>query len=409
MDESVKIRTLRSIEELQEIRSYWESWRGHRDSDIDIFTTVVRTGSETIRPHVIALYRNGLPDAILIGRIDIGPISNMNLGYLRFTPKARQLYLVYGGLRGHISRDNVELFIREICDTLKRGEAEAAYFNYLRDDSFLFRMAKEYPSFFCRDRTETTLEHFSVVLPPTGDQFKRSLSRRLKRNKERWKKMLREHPGAVEIKTFHSIDDVTNLVNDLEQVASGTYQRKLGFGFMNTPQHVELLRTHALKEWLRAYILYIEERPCAFWVGYVNNEKFYGDYVGYLPDVAKYSPGLFLMVKLMEEFCGNGIKEIDFGRGAAQYKSTLSNKSYQEKCVYIFGPSLKMVCLNLLRTVVSKINILSIRFLQKTGLLDKVKRLWRSHLSHTDKRKHGEQAAVGTIREKLSTSARKSS
>lgn len=400
MDESVTIRTLRSIQELEEIRSYWELWKGHRDSDIDIYTTVVMTGPETIRPHVIVLYRNGLPESILIGRIDVRPISNMNLGYLSFAPRARQFYMIYGGLRGHIDRENVEYFIREICESLKRGEAEAAYLNFMRDDSFLFHIAKEYPSFFCRDRSEITQHHFSIVLPPSAEQFKRSLSHRLKRNKERWKKLLRDNSGEVEIKEFHSAEDISRLVSDLEKIAGDTYQRNLGVGFMNTPQQVELLRTHALKRWLRAYILYIRAKPCAFWVGYVNDKSFYGDYIGYIPEFGKYSPGLFLMVRLMEDFCGNGIDEVDFGMGAAQYKSTLANKSYPEKCVYIFGPSFRMVFLNLLRTVIIKINNLSIQFLQKTGFLEKVKKLWRTHLPRKNGSESGDQQAERPVREK---------
>lgn len=403
MDESITIATLRSIEELAQIRKYWEAWDGHRDSDIDIYTTVVLTNPETIRPHVLVLYRNGVPDAILAGRIDVTQINNMLLGYLRFTPRARQFYMVYGGLRGNINRTNVELFIREIWDVLKRGEAEAAYLNLMREDSFLFHIAREYPPFFCRDRSETMYHHFSAVLPPTADQFKRNLSRRLKRNKERWKKMLRENPGEVEIKSFQSPEDVPSLIPDLENIAGVTYQRKIGAGFLNTPQHVELLRTHARKKWLRAYILYIRERPCAFWVGYHKNQSFHGDYTGYLPEFAKYSPGLFLMVRLMEDFCGNGINEVEFGRGTAQYKSTLANKSYAEKSVYIFGPSFRMILLNFLRTAIMKINDLSIHFLQKTGFLDKIKRIWRKRLLKNGG-KSGKQETDGAIRDESGVS-----
>jgi len=397
MDEPIAIRTLRSIEELEEIRSYWESSKGHRDSEIDIFTSVVLTGPETVRPHVMVLYRCGLPEAMLIGRIDIRPINNMNLGYLKFIPQARQFYMVYGGLRGHINRENIESFISEICDVLKRGEAEAAYLNFMRDDSFLFHIGKKYPSFFCRDRSEITQDHFSVVLPPSSDQFMGGLSHKLKRNKERWRKMLRDNPGKVEIRDFHSAEEVPNLVPELEKIASGTYQRNLGVGFMNTLQQVELLRTLALKKWLRAYVLYVQDKPCAFWVGYVTDKIFYGDYIGYHPEYAKYSPGLYLMVRVMEDFCGNGINEVDFGMGAAQYKSTLSNKSYPEKSVYIFMPSFRMVVLNLLRTAIIKINRLSIRFLQKTGFLDRVKRIWRMYLPRRQEIKSPEREVLGPI------------
>src|SRR5579884_3062210 len=66
----LQVRVLRTLSEIEKIRSAWESWPGNRDSEIDFYLTVLRNNSATIRPHVLLVERACQPDAILVGRID---------------------------------------------------------------------------------------------------------------------------------------------------------------------------------------------------------------------------------------------------------------------------------------------------------------------------------------------------
>ena len=138
----------------------------------------------------------------------------------------------------------------------------------------------------------------------------------------------------------------------------------------------------ARREWLRVYILYLADRPCAFWVGDINRGIFGGNYVGYDSQFAKYSPGMFLSLRVIEGFCTdnrNGVTGLDFGPGDAKYKEILSNHRWNETAVYIFSPSLKGIGLNLTRTAVGGLDQATKKVLARTKLLQRIKKHWRTH------------------------------
>ena len=171
------------------------------------------------------------------------------------------------------------------------------------------------------------------------------------------------------------------MIQDVEQIAE-VYQRGLGVGFMDGPEKREGLRLMAEKGWLRAYVFYLAERPCAFWIGDINGGTFGSDYVGHDAEFGKYSPGMFLINKVIEGFCdGNheGVTGVDFSPGNAQYKEVLSNHRWRETSVYIFAPSLKGIGLNLVRSLTVGMDQTIKKALLRTNLLQKPKKGWREH------------------------------
>ena len=79
-----------------------------------------------------------------------------------------------------------------------------------------------------------------------------------------------------------------------------------------------------------AYVLYVADAPCAYWIGNRYQNVFYGDFVGYDSSYGKYAPGKFLMLKAIEDFCQEGIREIDFGLGDATYKQGFGDSQWEE-------------------------------------------------------------------------------
>src|ERR1700676_3221907 len=66
-ENSLAICTIRDLNELEALRASWNSWPGTQESDIDFFSSMVRSRGNRCRPHVIVLARKLRPVAILIG------------------------------------------------------------------------------------------------------------------------------------------------------------------------------------------------------------------------------------------------------------------------------------------------------------------------------------------------------
>jgi len=342
----------------------------------------LRSNPASVRPHVVVVYRNGEPDAILVGRIDLGHIA-CRLGYIRLNVPAKIMYFVYGALRGNASKENCDLIVASVLESLSQREANVAYMNFLREDSDLYHSAAEKPSVLCRDYLRLTQPHFAATLPASPEEFYGGLSSGARwQAKSKQKKLLKDFNGDVRIRCFREVAELDTMVQDLERVAGKSYQRGLGVGFFDTPTARKQLRLKAERGWLRGYILYLRERPAAFWVGDVNDRTFGSDYLAYDAEFGKYSPGLFLICKVIEDLCkgnGEGVNAIDFATGHAQYKQVLSNQEWCETSVYIFAPTFKGIGLNSIRSLVGGVDQAAKKALVRANLLQKVKKAWRAH------------------------------
>lgn len=379
---NVAVRVLRSAADLEEIRPFWESWPGTRESDLDSYLTFLGESRESIRPHVIAVFRDGAPESIFVGRLDDTHLTRVKVGYFRIRPRIRALYFVYGALRGNPGADNCSLILQEIRKCLSEGEADLAYLNFLPEDSELYSLTGKIPGILSRDRLRTTQKHYTATLPRTVEEFRQNLSPRLPRNRQ-WARMNKQLGKEVKIERFSAASEIERMSAVVEQVAAKSYQRGIGVGFFNNEQERRRLELLASKDGLRGYVIYIDETPAAFWIGDKNNSVFGSDCLGFDPAFGKYSPGMYLMMKVMEGFCAgeDDVTEIDFATGHADYKEALSNRVWRETDVYLFSTSLKGVWLNLLKTSAIGADQTLKWMLERTGLLKQIKKRWRRRLA----------------------------
>jgi CelD/BcsL family acetyltransferase involved in cellulose biosynthesis len=380
MNDDVQIRVLKTLPELEEIRDCWESWGGNRDSQIDSYLSVLQARPDILRPHVIVLYRRGRPETILVGRIDRRRLD-FKVGYARLRPKATVMYFVYGGLRGSTSYENSLAVVNEICRSLARGEADAAYLNFLPTDSHIYELARRIPAFLTRDRVVDIQQHYSASLPNSAEGFYKGLSPNTRwQARSKQKKLVRDLSGAVRIRCFRDSGEIDDLMQDVEQVAHKSYQRGLKVGFVDSAETRHRLALKAEKEWLRAYVLYVADQPSAFWIGDLNDGTFGSEYLGYDQALGRYSPGMYLITKVIEGFCAEEpqrVKEVDFATGHAQYKEALGNRHWQEGALYIFAPSVRGLYLNGCRNITGRVSHVLRQSLGRTALLQRVKKFWR--------------------------------
>jgi len=399
---NLEIKTARSVPELESLREAWLTWDGHRDSDIDMVLNVLDSYPEAKRPHVIALYKDGELDAILIGRLD-ERVYHFKVGYLSvFRPRARCLTFVYGAIRGNASEENVEIFVEEVLKSLKAGEADMALMEFVPVESALYQFSLKMPGFLSRDVRPPLQKHDVMQIPGNIDEVYRRMSSDRRIELRRKVRKLDKHPaGLAKIVCYRNESDLDQLFRDAEEVAKKTYQRGLGVGFVDTPVVRKRLQLGARKAWLRAYILYIGNQPVAFWVGMLYHGTFVAEYMGYDRAYRSYSPGMVLMMRMIGCFCGGAtgddVRELDFGLGHAEYKAVLCTKVWSEAAVFIFSPTPKGVLLKLERLLTRTGDGLARRALSSVKFFDKLKRLWRDRLARRAAASAGSSSPDGTL------------
>ncbi|MFZ0300335.1 MAG: GNAT family N-acetyltransferase [Candidatus Sulfotelmatobacter sp.] len=386
-DTSVSIRqrfsvsVIRSYQEVEQLRQTWAGWQRHPNADIDFYLLVCRSRPEILRPHVIVLYREGRPEAMLVGRLVKGTID-LSVGYGKMLKvPARLLTIVYGGLLGDLSSENCKILVTELSYALRRDEADAALFNFVRTDSDIYRSMLGVPGPTHRDYWPSEQLHRSMKLPDNIETVYREMSGDHRKELRRMeKRLLSDHSGDMRVTCLRDVGELDRMFLDLEEIARGTYQRGLGAGFADTPEMRQRFHLEAERGWLRSYILYVAGKPCAFWVGTLYKDTFHSGFMGYDSTYQRYSPGSVLQIKVVEDLCRNGIKELDFGLGDAMYKRRFGNCSWQEASAYMFAPSLTATAINFVRTPTIFADRILRRVLSRTKLLEKVKKGWRTRV-----------------------------
>ncbi len=376
-----RVRIITTVEEMEAIRPVWSLWKGHRDADIDLNLTILRCSAST-RPHVIVVERNGIPDTILVGRATTTTLRH-RIGYLSIPVSGvRVLDFVYGGLLGDQSDENTRLIVNEIRRSLCGGEADVAVLSYVNTDLALFQMAAHVDSALMRDNFRVTQIHCMMLVPKTPDEVFAALSREARKHIRADAKKFRTAFPDLRIARLEGPDRLEELIRDAEQVTAKTYQRGLGVGFSDAPIIREMLGLEARKGWLRGYVLYLGDQPCAYWIGSIYNGAFLSEYLAHDPAYGKYSPGTFLLMHGIEELCREGVAAIDFGIGDALYKRRFGSKQWNESTVCLYAPRWTGMRVKALGTAALLVDRTIKALLEKTNLAGRIKKLWRQHAAH---------------------------
>jgi CelD/BcsL family acetyltransferase involved in cellulose biosynthesis len=120
-------------------------------------------------------------------------------------------------------------------------------------------------------------------------------------------------------------------------------------------------------------------------LGFVYSNILYLQWTGYDATLRRYSPGKFLLIKVIEESAREGLSDLDFGYGDEWYKDYLGTSQWHDAVLYMFAPTLKGAALNAVRTGTVLVNGVLRWLLRQTGVFAEVKRLWRDRLRNRAK------------------------
>ena len=379
-----RIEVVKDAAEMQKLRGFWLSCNPRRDADPDLFGFLIETRRQDDSPHLFVLRNDGAPKALLIGRLARVRLP-LKIGYFRIpSPKLRLLIISYGGWLGEIGEARATLFIQALRQGLAKGEADAALLHCPELSSPLARQALAQPGFFCRDHLIIPDQHRILDLPANDKGFLAALPQNERYQQRKRERRLAKDFKEVRIDRFASPDDVDLLITQAEAVVQKSYQRKIGVGFAASNFMRAWLVFLAHAGWLRGFVLSLDGRPGAIWIGTLRNGVFVSDYLAFDPAFADYAPGMYLTLKAIEMLAGESsgpARQIDFGGGDGVYKQRLSNRAVEEAQVHIFAPNFRGLTTNALRSTFGYVNHVLKTQHRNTTWFASAKRMWRARVT----------------------------
>ena len=258
------------------------------------------------------------------------------------------LEIVNGGRLGKKSVAIDRLLAIELLRAIRSGDVGMVCFHRLSLDSALLREVQRLPGLLVRDRVPHIFCYSVLSLNGRKRDKASFLPGKARREVRRKTRILeREFPGRFRAKCFSEPEEMDIGVRDALTVAANTWQHHFGYGFSNTPQIESNLRFFAEKRWLRVYVFYIDDAPCAFLIGQVLKNTFYCQYAGYHTGFARLSVGSVLTAWALDSLAEAGVQQVDLGEGGQEHNRRLGCQKREEGTVHVYSPTWRGLCLNM--------------------------------------------------------------
>jgi hypothetical protein len=339
--------------------------------------------AQVLRPHILAVDRDGRTDAILVARLSRSRLPS-KLGYATvYAPVVRALSVVHDGLLGERDCGVAEAVLDELFAGLELGVADIVLFRQLPRESPLREAAQARAGFLTRQRITRTDLRWQIDLPDTFDEYVKSLSSATRKSIRRTAAQVERTFGErLSIRRFPDMGDLDTYVRDAESIAARTYQRGLGVGFLDDEPQQARARMLVEHGWFRGYVLYLDGRPVAFEQGEAYRNRFVSRYAGYDPAHSQSRIGAYLLTKVIESLVDDPqISVFDFGFGDAQYKRRLGHRAIEEGDLVVYARRARPISINVVRTGLLGASYGSAACLRRFAMLDASKLWWRNHIA----------------------------
>jgi len=375
----------RTEQQIEPLRPFWEQWKSHPTAEWNACRALAAISGGTTRTIAVIDGDPAAPRAALVAMEQDASVP-VTLGYWRIAnPRVRILTVKHGGgWLGPATEASARAIFAALQAEMLSCGATMLHLEHFPVDHPLVAAATAAGAKPVRAEPDV---NWRVAIPENYAAFLAACSKNTRRNLKRYPERFLEEFGArATVHVFDRPADFDRIVADMDLVAQHSYHRGMGVGFLKAPEQLALMQAALAQGTYRAYLLHIDGAPAAFWDGRRCGATFYTDFTGYLPKYGEARPGWYLLSKVVEDLCRDpDVEYVDFGQGDAQYKRMLGTLSEQQTSVAMFASTFRGRSLRaLVRTTAGSTKLVR-RMLDKVGLTDRVKKLWRRRLAEEQK------------------------
>lgn len=329
-------------EEMERLRQVWSDLAPRDiDSDIDFFSTVVSNAELVVHPTILHLRSSDDRDLMAVSRLEILHVP-FRFGYAKLGKAVvRAVVVTFDGILGARSPEDEAVLMKHLYRFLERGDADLILMRNVDVEGSLYRSALATSGAGIRSLARKPSRRWVAEIPSSMEAFLQCRSNKTRSTLRRKERQLEQEFPAVRVHRFRRPEELEDLCADMETVAATSYQRRLGVGFNGNPMQVALIRRGLEMGWYNTWMLYLDDRPVAFWGGFAYRDTFFIGTPAFDPDYAKHSVGSYAMMHMMSDLCADpSITRLDFGHGEAEYKSAFGHADRLESDIYIAAPRL---------------------------------------------------------------------
>ena len=226
---SLSLQVAASLQAVEELRPIWTKWTHNLNTDFDYFLHNLKNDPTILRPYVITVYQDGVPEAMLVGQVRKQRISTI-VSFVNIRgPKVRMLEIVNGGRMGRQSATIDRLLALQLCGATRTADVDLLCFQRLPLQSELFRMLQQSPGLLMKERVPHVFRYSVVPLTASPGKHARALSGKNRREVRRKTRILqRTFPGKARFQCFSQPEELEVGLREAASVDVTTWQHYLG-------------------------------------------------------------------------------------------------------------------------------------------------------------------------------------
>ena len=146
-DHDYSVTVARTVEEVLALQETWDSFNPIPVASLPYFLAQLETNQHSLGPYVMVLRRQQKVEGMLVARVEEKYLEFKFGHKVLLRSKVRSISLVDGGVLGEASAAHCQAYFAELLGSLRRKEADVAFFEGIRNDSSFYDSGLQQPEY----------------------------------------------------------------------------------------------------------------------------------------------------------------------------------------------------------------------------------------------------------------------